>query len=140
MIDASRIGPKLYQGSLPPTGSRLRTAGFDVLVLCAKEFQPAAFHFPGVEVVHCPLWDGEASMSELVAAREGARRAAEAHRQGRRVLVTCRQGRNRSGLVVAMTIRMLTGASGKRIVHHIRKRRSLALTNTAFARALGALP
>jgi hypothetical protein len=51
------IAPGLYQGSKPPFGTELKDLGFDVLVLAAREIQPASVYFPGIEVIHAPIDD-----------------------------------------------------------------------------------
>ena len=45
MIDANRIWPLLWIGSKPEPGVELAAAGFHVLVLCAKQYQPPASAF-----------------------------------------------------------------------------------------------
>lgn len=102
VVEASRIWKNLYQGSEPPVGKFVRYAGFDVLVLCAEEYQPEPYRFPGVSVLHVPLNDVPLPLAEEEAQkirRTGA--AIVKHlRLGKRVLVTCHAGLNRSGIVV----------------------------------------
>lgn len=140
MLDATRIAPKLYQGSFPTSVQALKVARVHVVVYCAKEIQPASYplHDAGVDVLRCPLDDNgnEPTSSEWNHAVETARRVARRVRSGRRTLVTCAQGRNRSGLVMALALHMLTGISGRRAVRHIQKLRQDALTNQGFVRAL----
>lgn len=137
-IDATRIGPKLHQGSEPPRGTKLRRAGFDVVVLCAMEIQPPSSAFVGVEVLHYGIDDGPVTPMLWTRANRAAKAVARRIRAGKRVLVTCAMGRNRSGLVVALALRELTGRSGARIVRHVRSLRANALTNPHFERALTA--
>ncbi len=145
-IDASRMARKLYQGSYPPEGDTLRRVGFDVLVLCAKEWQPPDDRFPGVRVMRVGLSDSGTPMSddEWHAANTVAIQVARALRAGRHVLVTCQAGRNRSGLVVALALYFLTLAPGRACVQHVRRARhapsGLALTNPYFTAALANLP
>jgi protein-tyrosine phosphatase len=94
---------RLAQGSAPPVGARLP---FDVVVLAAREYQPA---LPGYEVLRVPLEDRfppnpppDARTRSLVA--EAASRIARRVRSGRRVLVTCHAGRNRSGLLAGLAL------------------------------------
>jgi hypothetical protein len=61
-------------------------------------------------------------------------------RSGRRVLVACAGGRNRSGLVVTLAVRELLGCSGAQALQLVRSRREIALTNETFARHLASLP
>lgn len=135
-IDASRIVSRVYQGAAPPPGNQVRRCGFSLLVLCAEEYQPPGELFDGVQVLHVPLDDAELSAAEWQRAAKGARAVCK-HVMGKgRALVTCMAGRNRSGLVTAMTLRLLTGAKGDAIVDHIQRRRAHALTNRSFVQAL----
>lgn len=140
MIEASQILEGLFQGSAPPQGLELRRAGFDAVVLCAEEVQPPDAAFPGVEVLRAPLDDGSLPTAELAIAVAAAEDVAKRVRAGRKVLVTCAQGRNRSGLVTALAIMRLRGMTGDQAVRIVRMRRKSpfgpALSNEAFARKL----
>jgi hypothetical protein len=59
-----------------------------------------------------------------------------AMRAGRRVLVACAGGRNRSGLVVGLAVRELLGCSGSQSLHWVQSRRENALNDATFARHL----
>jgi hypothetical protein len=61
-------------------------------------------------------------------------------RAGRRVLVACAGGRNRSGLVVGLAVRELLGCSGAQALNWVQSRRENALNNATFARHLAGLP
>jgi protein-tyrosine phosphatase len=61
-------------------------------------------------------------------------------RAGRRVLVACAGGRNRSGLVVGLAVRELLGCSGVQALNWVQSRRENALNNATFARHLAGLP
>ncbi len=91
---------RLAQGSAPPPGVRLP---FDVIVLAAEEYQP---NLPGYEVLHVPLDDSgpPPTAHERRLIRENAPRIARRVRAGKRVLVTCRQGRNRSGVLAGLAL------------------------------------
>jgi protein-tyrosine phosphatase len=137
-IDATQIIPGLYQGSIPIPGYSLKNGGFDTLVLCAKEYQPPSVLFPGLKVIHAPnddsgrpLTDSEKRIA-LVAADITAKDVAS----GKNVLVTCMQGRNRSGLVVAIAVVKLTGMQGDKTVRLIQQLRKNALTNPSFCEFL----
>ena len=139
MIDATRLWSKLYQGSYPLEG--VRAHGFRVLVLCAEELQHRVEE-PGVVTLHCPLFDDGRPMSPIEwhrAVRTGREVAAHVA-AGHRTLVTCAQGRNRSGLVAGIALYELTGRSGEQCVQHIRALRRGALTNDDFVAALYGLP
>lgn len=115
-------------------------AGFDVLVLCAAEIQPMLPAYAGLRVLRCPLLDDptrplpEADWQRAV---ECAREVALLVRLGKRALVTCQAGLNRSGLVMALALHMLTGSGGSGAVDHIRKQRGPnALCNPQFVNRL----
>ena len=138
-IDANRVGQRLYIGAYPPQGAAVRSAGFDVLVLCAMELQDG--RFDGARVLRCPLDDADLTRDEWDRARFAARRVAAFVQEGSRCLVTCAQGRNRSGLVTALAVRELTGWPGTACVELVRQARTRAeaLTNPTFVAALRGL-
>jgi len=141
-IDASEIAPGLYQGSEPPRGHALRHCGFDTLVLAAEEIQPGSVDFPGVTVVHAPNNDDGSPITkgQWQTAVQAAELVARRVRGGERVLVTCAAGRNRSGLVSALALHMLTGISGAEAARIVKARRPNALTNRWFMAALFRVP
>jgi protein-tyrosine phosphatase len=135
-IDADRIAPKLWQGSRPPLGHALAKAGFDVVVLCAGEYQPASPELPGVRVIRAGIDDAVPSRAELDVVWEAGRRVARHLGRGDRVLVTCYQGWNRSGFVTATALYLLTGAPGRQCIEAVRAGRDGALSNREFCRVL----
>lgn len=141
-IDATRIVPHLWQGAKPPEGWAVSDAGFDILVLCAKERQKGKYE--GVAVYYCSLNDDDEEHplldSEWRRARAMAHVVAAAVEHGKNVLVTCYQGRNRSGLVTALSLHLLRGWPGDRCVLEVRARRAGALENDSFVENLKALP
>jgi hypothetical protein len=139
-LDASRIASRLYLGSAPRSGHGLALGGFHVLVLCAQEFQPAAESFPGLTVVHAGIDDAHLTDEEGRTATDAAHFVAKFWRDGARVLVTCRQGRNRSGLVMALALHELAGMSGRHAVQRVKSARKDALTNDSFVAALERVP
>lgn len=132
---AHKILDHLYQGGMPPPGDGLKNAGIKVLVLAAKEHQDAGA-YEGVEVILAP-GDDDSRRHRLDRFIDGWRAAAlqvvEHVRAGRNVLVTCMAGQNRSGLIVALAVRELTGWSGARCVEHVSRSRPFALNNSTFA-------
>lgn len=133
-LDADEILPGLYQGSGPPPGDAVQRCGFDLLVLAAEEYQPAMFF--GVGVIRMSLQDANLTIGEWLDANLVAADVAKAVRAGKKVLVTCYAGINRSGLVTALAVHALTGWSGDQIVKHIRQCRDGALSNEAFVKAI----
>lgn len=146
MIDAHEIVPGLWQGSLPETGDTVARAGFQTLVLCARDYQPTSAEFPEVNVIHAPF-DDERKLGEpsLRTAVQAASSVARLLLQGEKILVTCFAGINRSGLVVALALHRAFGYSGRSCIELVRRRRVLAygdtaLRNLAFVDALLKLP
>ena len=137
MIDASQISGNLYQGGAPPPGHYVREAAFDALVLCALEYQPN--DFPGVKVFHAPNDDSDQPPDgfQVMVARLAAEAVVRELGAGKKVLVTCRQGRNRSGLVNGMVLIKL-GRPVDAVIARIRERRRNALTNEHFVALLRA--
>lgn len=144
-------------------------AAVDVLVLCAVELQPAhdesievvrqigpganggpsveivraPLACPGVEVVLCPLEDtAEPSRQAEIyrAALAAAKHVVTALLDGKRVLSTCAQGLNRSGLVTALALIGRHGMSGADAVALVRGKRQNALCNPAFAEFIQKIP
>jgi protein-tyrosine phosphatase len=141
---ASRIIAGLWVGAAPPPGDY--TDRFDVIVFTADEYQPAAGMFPGVRVRHFPFDDStQPTDRDLATAWAAAEAVARYMRRGQRVLVTCRMGRNRSALVAAFALYLITEAPGADILALVRSRRTdavgvQALSNRAFQAYLRALP
>lgn len=135
---AHRIADRLYQGGYPPPGPALARAGIDVVVLCAKEWQDESRDsYPGVTVIRAGGED-HASESRLAMYidtwKRAARQVVDHVNDGKNVLVTCMAGQNRSGLVVSLALRELTGMRGADIVSHVQRSRPFALNNDTFAR------
>lgn len=145
-IEANEIVPGLWQGSVPPRGTVLTDNGFQTLVLCAREHQIEATAFPGVEVIYAPNDDHPLypfTRESLETAVVASRRVVEARKQGKKVLITCAAGINRSGLVTALTLHRLYGWDGKHCISVVRRRRhtlKTPLSNPAFTKALQRLP
>jgi len=139
-LDVTRLAARLYQGSYPRTP--IRPCGFQVLVLCAKELQQRAPE-AGLRVLHCPLDDRadvSFSRSEWLRANRVAEEVVDLLGRGARILTTCAEGRNRSGLVNGLVLYRISALNGAECVEHIRQRRAGALTNEQFVEALCRLP
>jgi hypothetical protein len=138
MLDATRLAPQLYIGSAPSLGPQLARAGFDVLVLCAAEYQPPLRNFPGLSaVVHAPFDDDALDEQAIDMAVTAAMDVQDHVMDGERVLVTCMAGRNRSGLVCALALHLLTCCDPRDAIIHIKRTRvgidgGEALTNENF--------
>ena len=101
---------------------------FDTIVLAAMEYQPL---LPGYTVLRVPLDDGPPpDKATRMRIRHAAREIADRVRLGQRVLVTCWQGRNRSGVLAGLALTML-GMSPHEAIRRIRTSRD-GLTNLYF--------
>ena len=125
-------GPWLAQGSVPPHG--VYGIPFDVIVLAAIEHQD--IDLPGYHVIRVPLDDSALaqrvgpSKVDRMRIRHTAREIADRIRHRERVLVTCAQGRNRSGVLAGLALRDL-GLPGAEAARRIRLARN-GLTNKHF--------
>jgi protein-tyrosine phosphatase len=128
-------GGYLAQGSAPPSGEDIP---FDVIVLAAQEYQRSYQAPPGRKVMYVPLDDGpKPDAIERARIHAAAREIAEYVRAGRRVLVTCWQGRNRSGVLAGLALVEL-GLPPHRAIRRIRSYRN-GLTNNYFRDMVGGL-
>jgi protein-tyrosine phosphatase len=126
---AHRVAGELYQGSFPPANVMLP---FDAVALCAMELQPPPGTVRAPLVLYTPLDDGPVihERDQRYARRTAAELAKVLHRGGR-CLVTCAQGRNRSGLVSALTLITL-GWKADDAIKAVRDARENALSNPVF--------
>lgn len=143
---ASKIAPGLWQGGYPVDPQDARQAGFSTIVLCAKELQMSGPDdealFEGLRVINAPLddRDGSPSRDEVPIAVEAANRVVEDMKAGKHVLVTCAQGRNRSGLVCALVLISWFGIDGREAVKRVKAARPKTLTNPTIAEFLEKVP
>jgi hypothetical protein len=143
-IDATRLTDRLYIGGMPTEGRVLARAGFSGLVLCAAEHQPSSRRFPGLRWVgHCPLFDWQIEPPEIDMAMAGATAVVDMWERGERLLVTCAQGRNRSGLVCAMALNLITCMPAADCIRLVRRMRepdigAPVLANKSFVQLIKA--
>lgn len=118
---------------------------FDIIVLCAQEWQPKLEFPPNNKAkyaISVPFDDNLRPISNRVkaAVASASDTIAEEHKNGRRVLVTCFAGRNRSGLVTGLTLMKRFGLTGESAIAEIKARRGdQALTNPVFTNYLKSL-
>jgi protein-tyrosine phosphatase len=109
-----------------------------LLVLCYREGQAnwERFRNRSFRVHEAPMTDDQKTIlsEDIPTALLAAQTVADAARNNISTLVTCSQGRNRSGLVVALALRELHGWSGSECVAKVRERRAGALFNAGFVR------
>lgn len=146
LTNAFKINSSLWQGGIPYSGPVLKDEGFTMLILCAQEWQPSEAGYPGLFVVHAPNTDNgqPITQEQLDKAKHAASLAALEIASGGKVLSTCAQGRNRSGLVSALTLYLTQRCSGEEAAQLVRTRYTLpppgALHNESFNRVLSNLP
>lgn len=138
ILDINKITEGLFQGAWPPFGDQLAKRGFDTLVLCAYENQHDELYV-GLNVI-CAPGDDDAQPERMERFLPtwilAAQRVAQQVKLGKKVLVTCMAGLNRSGMVTAMALHLLTGWSGAVCVERVQERRAMALCNATFAQWL----
>jgi protein-tyrosine phosphatase len=122
--DFSNVAPpssslKLYVGGRPPHDREL---AFDTLVLCERHYQPERMVFRGT-IVRCPIDDDVLSKQEIRQVLNTSSRVAADLRQGKRVLVACRAGINRSALVASLALAQMTRMTAPELVAHMKQRR-----------------
>jgi hypothetical protein len=130
----------LWISGCPIDYHRLRQEGIDLVVdvadpdLRLEPHQLGAIAYRKEALVDGPELPAMATLDRLV------KEVVTAIREGRRALVACAGGRNRSGLVVAMAVRELLGCPGEDALRIVRSRREDALNNVTFARHIQSLP
>jgi len=128
----SKVMHNLWQGGKPDPNEDL-SQEFDLVVLAAEEFQPE--HLPGVRVVHAPIADQkfEGTPRERRLVCDAVSEVVKALKRGRRVLVTCHLGLNRSGLIVGLVLKQAFGMTADEAITRIRHARGpFALSNQMF--------
>lgn len=127
-LDYDWIADGVAQGSYPEPPRSVFDNGFDVLVLCASDLQARSLKAPSNKrVMRVPMKDDiyrPVSPEVARAAHTAAQDLAREVMRGRRVLITCAQGLNRSALVTGLTLMYLMPTiSGRQVVQIIRQRR-----------------
>lgn len=131
IYDASNIAPRLWIGARPPLDRTY--PGVDMIVLCAAEYQPRTMPHFTETLIHCPIPDDALSSTEKSRAIAAARHVAKALKEGKRALVTCQQGKNRSAFVAALALSQITKLTAEQLVELVRaKRHPDALYNPHF--------
>ena len=112
---------------------RITLEHFDTVVSLHAWSNPADWH---VREIRQPFHDGEVSEFDVDDLRFVANAAYDDWMNGRRVLVRCLAGLNRSGLVIALVM-MMAGFAANEAIEHLRSRRSkYVLFNQDFAQWL----
>jgi len=122
------VVPGLFQGDFP-AGAVDWSRFDDVVSLTAEEVPEVRLEVGGLWM-HVPIWDAE--MVNPAGVRAAARTVAERVTAGKRVLVHCAAGLNRSGVVSARAL-MFMGLPVVEAIARVRSARGpFALSNPAF--------
>lgn len=128
------VSDKIAIGGLLAYGEPLEYFSFVMNVAVEVAPSPGVRGAPtGIDkrVIHARINDVEDVQSQVPEILRAAAMARLAHDAGKRILVTCAQGRNRSGVVLAEFLIGL-GHDPKTVIALIQKKRTAALTNRAF--------
>ena len=140
-MNADQVSKNLWVGGLP-TDHAAVDKNFDVLVLAAKQFQDVfpVHKFPNTKVIHAPMEDAKPSQAEKAIALKAGLEVLEHNRNGKKVLVTCAAGVNRSALIAGLAM-VIGGVEAEKAIKRIRTRRHPAsgatpLFNKHFVKVL----
>ena len=131
---------RLWIGGAPVDYAWARRQGIDVVVdVSDPDQKPDPGDVRDFDYRKSPLVDGD-ELPDGEQVDELVRHVVDSVRDGRRVLVHCSFGKNRSGLVVTLAVRELLGISGAQAVEIVRLRRHRAVNNEVFAAYVEGLP
>lgn len=137
-LNANKIIDRLWQGSYPYSMDAVKE-NFDVLVLCADELQMTYNdilldeHYPSITIIRCGLDDSiPVRAGDFKKANNASKKIAIEYNLGKQILITCAAGLNRSGLITALVLRLISDMSGSDASKLIKNARHGALYNTAF--------
>ena len=139
--DYNHVFQTLYQGGAQPSGLDL-SGIFDLVVLCAREFQPRARLrvYGDTPVFHAPLDDAgwrELDSSEVEIIMGAADEVSWRLQHDQTILVTCAAGLNRSGVVSAIALKKAYGLSPATAIAAVRAARGeFALHNKQFVKLI----
>jgi protein-tyrosine phosphatase len=131
--------PGLWQSGLPEDWAALRDRVDAVVDVADAGTGPSEDELGGLTYVKAPLQDGE-ELPDPVVLDHLTGLVADLVRDGRRVLVHCTFGKNRSGLLMALVVRELLGCDGRTALQRVRAVRHRAVNNERFARWVSELP
>lgn len=132
---------RLWHGGCPVDFGWAREAGIDVIVdLADPDAYPPAEEIADLTYLKCPLVDDDSAVPDPAVTVRLATFVSGLLGEGRRALVHCTFGRNRSGLVTTLIVRELLGLSGAEALSYVQERRDGTVNNQAFARWLATLP
>ena len=135
----AEVLPGLWWSGLPDDWEVLRGQVDAVIDLADPGPGPSADDLGEITYVKAPLEDGE-TLPEPVLLDHLTGLVVDLVRQGRRVLVHCTFGKNRSGLLMALVVREVLGCDGPTALARVRAVRDNAVNNDAFAEWVSSLP
>ena len=134
------IAGRLWQGGCPVDFDWVRASRIDAVIDVADpDAHPPAGATDGLIYLKSPLVDGSDLPDPALTLRLAAL-VAGLIEDGKRVLVHCTFGRNRSGLLASLVVREVLGVSGAEAVGYVQERRDGTVNNTDFAAWLRSLP
>jgi hypothetical protein len=125
------VVPGLFQGDFPDED--VDWSRFDDVVSMTEDLPPVRLRRGGLWL-HVPTWDGE--VEDATGIRDAARTVADRVTAGRRVLVHCWMGLNRSGVVSARALMFMGITVGDAIAAVRAARGENALFNGYFVQWL----
>ena len=131
--------PGLWWSGLPDDWVEVREQVDAVIDLSDPGPGPSGEELGELTYVKAPLEDGE-SLPDQVLLDHLTSLVVELVRDGRRVLVHCTFGKNRSGLIMALVVREVLGCDGATALARVRAVRDNAVNNDLFAEWLSGLP
>ena len=137
IVTVNPAGTLFVSGDIEDWGT-LRTLAIDTIIDMEGSIDPGIPEAPNaVLYVYHPILDEE--LPDLTRIEALGRLVADLVGRGRRVLIHCRMGFNRSALVAATALTYL-GMTGEQALVQLRERRPGALFNETFAGHVQALP
>lgn len=127
-MNADKVGKNLWVGGLP-TDPAAVDKNFDAIVLAAKQHQDIfpVHKFPNTKLILAPLEDEPnstgMSSQERALALKAALEVHDLNKKGKKVLVTCAAGVNRSALIAGLSM-VIAGVSAQHAINRIRKHRN----------------
>ena len=131
---------RLWHGGCPVDYDWARTTGIRfILDLADEDAHPPTGATAGLLYVKAPLVDADDLPDPEFTTRQ-AHLAAGIIAQGYPVLVQCTFGRNSSGLLVSLVVRVVLRVCGSEDLAHVQARRRGTVNNDTFAAWLRSLP
>lgn len=122
-----------------PHPEDIQKFGYHAVISVHTEETPG-YRLPGVEYYHLAMSDGQLRQPSFAHLQLAVLAGIELLEDGKRVLIHCRAGRDRSCTTAALVTRYYFGWSGPELIQFVRERRPRAINNKWFEAYLAALP